>query len=122
MLLVVIDAMRADALTEASAPRLAAFARGAIQFDQHWSGGNSSRAGMFSLFYSLPATYWDAFAQLARPPVLMDLFRQHDYQLGLFASSPLYRIVALDRTALARVPEPAPRDELAIPGVQRARP
>ncbi|HTG13390.1 MAG TPA: DUF3413 domain-containing protein, partial [Candidatus Eisenbacteria bacterium] len=104
VLLVVIDAMRADALTEASAPRLAAFARGAMQFDQHWSGGNSSRAGMFSLFYSLPATYWDAFAQVARPPVLMDLFRQHDYQLGLFASSPLYRIVALDRTALARVP------------------
>ena len=45
---------------------------------------------MFSLFYSLPATYWDAFANVARPPVLMDLFRQYDYQLGLFASSPVY--------------------------------
>ena len=58
---------------------------------QHYSGGNSSRAGMFSLFYGLPATYWDAFAGLARPPVLMDLFRQYGYQLGLFASSPVYR-------------------------------
>jgi len=104
VLLVVIDGMRADALTVVGAPRLAEFARGAVQFDQHYSGGNSSRAGMFSLFYSLPATYWDAFANVARPPVVMDLFRQSNYQLGLFASSPLYRIVALDRTALARVP------------------
>jgi uncharacterized protein len=104
VLLVVIDGMRADALTETVAPRLAEFARGAIQFDQHYSGGNSSRAGMFSLFYGLPATYWDAFANIARPPVVMDLFRQYNYQFGLFASSPLYRIVALDRTALARVP------------------
>ena len=69
---------------------------------------------MFSLFYGLPATYWDAFADFARPPVLMDLFRQHDYQLGVFASSPVYRIVGLDRTALARIPNLRLRDELAL--------
>jgi uncharacterized protein len=105
VLLVVIDAMRADALTATVAPRLAEFARGAVQFDQHYSGGNSSRAGMFSLFYGIPATYWDAFANLARPPVMMDLFRQHNYQLGLFVSAPLDHGVGLDRTAFARVPD-----------------
>jgi membrane-anchored protein YejM (alkaline phosphatase superfamily) len=104
VLLVVIDAMRADALTPAIAPRLAEFANGAVRFDAHYSGGNSSRAGMFSLFYSLPPTYWDAFANLARPPVLMDLFAQYGYQFGIFASAPVYRSVALDRTALAHVP------------------
>lgn len=105
VLIVVIDAMRADALTPGVAPRLAEFTRDAIRFEGHYSGGNSSRAGMFSLFYGLPATYWDAFAAFARPPVLMDLFRQYDYQLGLFTSSPAYlSVVGLDRTALARVP------------------
>jgi len=105
VLLVVIDAMRADALAPGVAPRLAEFARGAIRFDEHYSGGNSSRAGMFSLFYGLPATYWDAFAAFARPPVLMDLFRQYDYELGIFTSSPAYlSVVGLDRTALARIP------------------
>ena len=94
VLLVVIDAMRADALTPKVAPRLAALAQGAIQFDRHYSGGNSSRAGMFSLFYGLPATYFDVFANLTRPAVLMDLFQQHEYQLGLFASMPVYRAVA----------------------------
>jgi membrane-anchored protein YejM (alkaline phosphatase superfamily) len=105
VLLVVIDAMRADALRPEVAPRMDEFAQTAIRFDEHYSGGNSSRAGLFSLFYGLPATYWDAFATFARPPVLMDLFRQYGYQFGLFASSPVYlSVVGLDRTALARVP------------------
>lgn len=104
VLLVVIDAMRADALTPDVAPRLAGLARGAIEFGRHYSGGNSSRAGMFSLFYAIPATYFDEFASRALPPVLMDVIRQHGYELGIFASSPIYRLVDLDRTAFAHVP------------------
>jgi membrane-anchored protein YejM (alkaline phosphatase superfamily) len=105
ILLVVIDAMRADALTPEVAPRLTGLARGAIEFDGHYSGGNSSRAGMFSLFYGIPATYFDEFAGRARAPVLMDVIRQHGYQLGIFASAPIYRLVDLDRTAFAHVPD-----------------
>jgi membrane-anchored protein YejM (alkaline phosphatase superfamily) len=104
VLLVVIDAMRADALTPEVAPRLSALAQSSIEFDGHYSGGNSSRAGMFSLFYAIPATYFDEFASRARPPVLMDVIRQHGYELGIFASSPIYRLVDLDRTAFAHVP------------------
>jgi membrane-anchored protein YejM (alkaline phosphatase superfamily) len=59
---------------------------------------------MFSLFYGLPATYWRAFAGVARPPVLMDLFREHGYQLGIFVTTPVHRAVGMDRTALAHVP------------------
>ena len=104
VLLVVIDAMRADALTPEAAPRLSDFAHGAIQFDQHYSGGNSSRPGIFSLFYAIPGTYFDAFASRTRSPVLMDVIREHGYELGIFASSPIYRLVELDRTAFAHVP------------------
>ena len=56
------------------------------------------------MFYAIPATYFDAFASRARPPVLMDVVRQHGYELGIFASSPIYRLVDLDRTAFAHVP------------------
>ena len=104
VVLVVIDAMRADALTPAVAPNSFDLAQHAIRFDGNFSGGNSSRAGMFSLFYGLPGTYWDAFASLTRPPLVMDLFQRYGYQLGLFSSVPVYRAAALDRTALARVP------------------
>ena len=104
VLLVIVDAMRADALTAEASPRLFDFARGAIQFDRHYSGGNSSRPGMFSLFYAIPATYFDAFASRTQSPVLMDVIRGHGYELGIFASSPIYRLVELDRTAFAHVP------------------
>jgi membrane-anchored protein YejM (alkaline phosphatase superfamily) len=115
--LVVIDGMRADSLTPAVAPALSAFAEGAVRFDAHYSGGMASRAGMFSLFYSLPATYWDAFADVAQPPVLMDLFRKYGYQLGLFASSPIYRAqIGLDRTALARIPNLRLETSSTVPG------
>ncbi|HEU5189307.1 MAG TPA: DUF3413 domain-containing protein [Methylomirabilota bacterium] len=104
VLLVVIDGMRADALN-AAAPRLSEFASSAMRFDAHYSGGNTSQTGMFSLFYGIPPTYFDAFYALARPPVLMDMFRQHGYQLGLFSSAPVSRpVVGLDRTAFAQMP------------------
>jgi len=104
VLLVIVDAMRADALTPEASPRLFDFARGAIQFDRHYSGGNSSRPGVFSLFYAIPPTYFDAFAARTRSPVLMDMMREHGYELGIFASSPIYRLVELDRTVFAHVP------------------
>jgi uncharacterized protein len=117
VLLIVVDAMRADSLTPALAPDMADFARGAMRFDAHVSGGNSSRAGMFSIFYSLPASYWDAFADDHRPPVVMDLFRKYGYELGLFASSPVYSwVVGLDRTALARVPDLRQETKSPYPG------
>jgi hypothetical protein len=104
VLLIVIDAMRADSLTPELAPRLSAFAEGSARFEHHVSGGNASRGGMFSLFYGLPPTYWDDFASLLRPSILMDLFQQHGYQLGLFVSAPANGAVGLERTAFARVP------------------
>jgi len=106
VVLIVIDAMRADSLASDTSPHMAAFAEGAQRFEAHYSGGNSSRAGMFSIFYAIPASYWDDFADDHRPPVLMDLFRRYGYQLGLFSSSPVHSwVVGLDRTALARVPD-----------------
>src|SRR5207245_9079934 len=54
--------------------------------------------------FALPPTYSAAFAARSRPVVLMYPIRQHGYELGIFASSPMYRLVDLDRTAFARVP------------------
>ena len=105
VLLIVIDGMRADSLRPAVARRMAEFAQGSLVFEAHYSGGNWSRAGMFSIFYGIPASYWDAFADDSRPPVLMDLFRSYGYELGVFTSIPVYnKNVGLNRTALARIP------------------
>src|SRR5262249_36970064 len=117
VLFTVIDAMRADSLAPDTAPHMAAFAQDARPFDAHSSGGNSWPTGMFSIFYGIPATYWDAFADDHRPPVLMDLFRQYGYELGLFSSWPMHSwVVSLDRTAFARVPNLRQETKSPYPG------
>ncbi len=106
ILLIMADAMRSDRFSEQDSPRLHAYAaeRGQV-FARHFSGGNSSRMGVFSLFYGLPPGYWSSFESLQRSSVLIDELQRRDYQLGLFTSSTMYRPVALDRTAFANVPD-----------------
>jgi len=106
LLLVVADSMRGSVLTPELAPNISRFAREkGIDFRNHFSGGNSSRMGMFSLFYGLPPGYWSSFASVQKPTVLVEELRSRDYQLGLFSSATLYRPVVLDRTAFANVPD-----------------
>jgi membrane-anchored protein YejM (alkaline phosphatase superfamily) len=105
LLIILVDAMRADVLGIGLTPNLDHYSKQrASQFNSHFSGGNSSRMGAFSLFYGLPPGYFGSFESLQKPPVLMDQLTASGYQLGLFSSSNLYRPVTLDRTAFAQVP------------------
>lgn len=106
LLFIIADSLRADVVTPELAPNISRFAaeRGA-DFRNHFSGGNSSRMGMFSLFYGLPPAYWSSFSSLQRPTVLVDELQARDYQPGLFSSATMVRPVVLDRTAFAQVPD-----------------
>lgn len=106
LLLIVADSMRGSVLTPELAPNISRFAADkAVNFRNHFSGGNSSRMGMFSLFYGLPPGYWSSFASLQKPSVLIDELQDRNFELGLFASATMYRPVVLDRTAFANVPD-----------------
>jgi membrane-anchored protein YejM (alkaline phosphatase superfamily) len=106
LLFIIVDSMRGSILTEEFAPEISRFAaRNGVTFRNHFSGGNSSRMGMFSLFYSLPPGYWETFSSVQRSPVLLDELQSRGYQLGLFSSATMYRPVVLDRTAFANVPD-----------------
>jgi membrane-anchored protein YejM (alkaline phosphatase superfamily) len=104
VLLIVADALRWDIVEQTTMPFLSGYgdAQG-LQFLQHFSGGNSSRMGVFSLFYGLPPGYWASFESMQRSSVLIDELQRQGYQLGLFSSATLYRPVTLDRTAFANV-------------------
>jgi membrane-anchored protein YejM (alkaline phosphatase superfamily) len=105
LLIILVDSMRGGMLEQGFTPSLDNFSRQrATYFSNHFSGGNSSRMGVFSLFYSLPPGYFGSFEALQKPPVLMVQLVANNYQLGLFSSSNMYRPVTLDRTAFAQVP------------------
>ncbi len=113
VLMVLIDGLRPDAIDPALMPTLAAFRAGGQDFASHSSGGNSSRAGIFTAFYGLPSTYITAFYGVQQPPVLLTELQARHYQLGLFAAPGFGTPADLDRTVFAGVPGlPGKRNDL----------
>jgi len=91
VVVLLIDSMRHDELPEETAPYLSSLQGepGWITARDHYSGGNSTKAGVFSLFYSLPVNYWDAFTAAQKPPVLMNQLKHQDYQFKVLSSATL---------------------------------
>ncbi|MDQ7074022.1 MAG: DUF3413 domain-containing protein [Gammaproteobacteria bacterium] len=124
VLLIVADTVRADVLNHAVMPHLHSFSEGAqtVNFKQHFSGGNSTQAGIFSLFYGLPATYWNDMYGNQVGPVLMSQLLKEEYRFSILSSSKLTS-PAFDRTVFSEFPnlrlfyegnEPWLRDEAVL--------
>jgi membrane-anchored protein YejM (alkaline phosphatase superfamily) len=103
------ESLRADLLDPEIMPATWALSRDAWRFTRHYSGGNGTRMGMFSMFYGVHGPYWFQFLAERRSPVLVDLLQQQGYQLGLFTSA-RFSYPEFDRTIFARVPATAMRD------------
>ena len=101
ILFIIIDAMKADMLTQELSPNILQFSKDKIVFKNHYSGGNSSKMGVFSLFYGVPSTYCKYFESIGKSPLLIDTLVNSAYQFGIFSSAPLYRPTSIDRTVFA---------------------
>jgi len=100
------ESLRWDALDPEIMPAASELARDGWRFTRHYSGGNGTRMGMFSMFYGLDGPYWFEFLAERRGPVLVDVLQQQGYQLGLFTSA-RFSYPEFDRTIWARVPASA---------------
>lgn len=113
ILLLLLDSWNYRAMDSAVTPNIARFADGAQLFRDHYSGSNGTRTGVFSLFYSLPGTYWyDVLAAKTRPVLIDQLLACH-YQFGVFTSASLIS-PPFDQTIFAGV-QGIP---LHVPGAQ----
>lgn len=89
ILIVVIDSWRDDQLTPEIMPNTFKFAQKSQVFENHKSGSNMTTGGIFSMFYGIPATYFDQFTELQIPPVLIQEIQRQNYQLSILSSSTL---------------------------------
>ncbi|MEZ5562466.1 MAG: DUF3413 domain-containing protein [Gammaproteobacteria bacterium] len=103
ILFIVVDALRPDRISPENTPYIATFAAQGLQFRDHYSGGNSSRMGFFSMFYGLPSTYWQAFNDTQRQPVLMDQLAARGYEITAFSSVGFGSPARIDHTLFAAV-------------------
>lgn len=104
ILVIGIDAWRFDDANREVTPNIANFGQDATRFTHHLSGGNSTQAGLFSLFYGLPATYWEEFQSSQTRPQLMQALADLNYQFAIYSSAPL-NSPPFDRTIFSKIPQ-----------------
>lgn len=89
VLIIMVDTWRHDSMNQTVMPNIHQFSQEMLQFQDHWSGGNSTEPGVFTLFYSIPPNYWGAFLRQEKPPVIINQFLKDGYEMGIFTSAPL---------------------------------
>lgn len=102
IIVILIDSWRFDALDAQVTPNIDAFAQRAVRFMDHHSGGNATRIGVFSLFYSIPGTYWHRMLAERQGPVIITQFLQQGYDVHVFRSAPLFS-PEFDRTVFTQI-------------------
>lgn len=98
------ESWRYDMLNEEVMPEVHAFAKKSQWFQNHYSGGNGTRMGMFSMFYGLYGSYWFPFLAERKGPVLMDRILDQKYQIDLHTSAE-FTYPEFDKTLFAQVPK-----------------
>jgi membrane-anchored protein YejM (alkaline phosphatase superfamily) len=87
IVILVIDSLRADMLSEENMPITKAFAAEARVFQDHLSGGNATRFGIFSMLYGLHGSYWKPIYNEQRSPVLVDSLLELGYSMKVLSSA-----------------------------------
>jgi membrane-anchored protein YejM (alkaline phosphatase superfamily) len=98
------ESFRWDLLDPEITPNLWKFSKKAVNFKQHYSGGNRTRMGMFSMFYGLYAPYWYSFQEQKIRPQLMKQITDHNYQLEINTSQS-FSYPELRDTLFTQIPE-----------------
>jgi len=86
---ILIDSFRYDMFSPEISPEVYGFSKKCSVFRNHYSGGNCSRFGVFSLFYGLHGSYWFRFLSERRAPVFMDSLKNLGYDFKIFAAAKL---------------------------------
>ena len=104
IIMLVGESFRWDLLDPKITPNLWKLSSKSIRFEQHYSGGNRTRMGLFSMFYGLYAPYWYSFERQRIAPALMEFIRSKNYQLALHTSQS-FDYPELRHTLFTGIPE-----------------
>jgi membrane-anchored protein YejM (alkaline phosphatase superfamily) len=117
----VAESMRFDMLDPKIMPNLWDFSQQALRLEHHYSGGNLTQMGVFSMFYGLYGNYWFPMHSARRSPVLMDVMQQRGYRFSLHTSQ-RFSFPAFDKTIFVGM-KPEDMHELSggAPAWQRDR-
>jgi len=107
-------------LTEEIMPNTWRFSQYNSRFNNHYSGGNGTRLGMFSQFYGLYGSYWFDALEGRQSPLLIDTLIDNDYDITAFTSA-RFTYPEFDKTIFSRIPESSLREYYQGKGWERDR-
>lgn len=99
----VSESWRADTLNREIMPATSAFAAQAQNFKLHYSGGNGTRIGVFSMMTGVPGSYWEQFLKNNRSAPMIDVLQAQGYQMSFYTSA-AFSYPEFDRTIFSKVP------------------
>ena len=99
----VAESWRSDTVIPDLMPSTVAFAERALWFKNHYSGGNCTRMGVFSMFYGVYGCYWFPFLAAERGPVLVDRLLDGGWQF-MVSTSARFTFPEFDKTVWSRFP------------------
>ncbi|MDD4155997.1 MAG: sulfatase-like hydrolase/transferase [Candidatus Cloacimonetes bacterium] len=102
IMVIVIDAWRFDMFNQDTTPHIYNYSKNNLIFENHFSGGNASRFGVFSLLYGMYGTYWQQFLQTQSTPVLIDKLSELNYNFKITSSTKL-TYPEFRRTAFSKI-------------------
>jgi len=104
ILWLVSESWRADTLNDEIMPATWTFAQQAQNFRLHYSGGNGTRIGIFTMLTGVPGTYWASFLENHRGSPFIELLQKQDYQMSFYTSAK-FSYPEFDKTVFSQVPK-----------------
>lgn len=89
ILMLVVDSLRADQLTAEIMPHTYGLKNRSLVFNNHFSTGNATRYGLFSLMYGLSPSYWKPMLATEQGSILLERTQALGYEHFIYGSSTL---------------------------------
>lgn len=97
-----IDSLRSDVVDAITTPNLYKIAQQNLYYKKHFSGGNTTRSGVFTFFYGIPPIYWKNALYSNLKPALFSILESKGYEILAFASANLFN-PEFNRTVFTRI-------------------
>ncbi|GAK57224.1 putative sulfatase, transmembrane protein [Candidatus Vecturithrix granuli] len=104
MIWIIVDAWRSNMLNAEVSPHIWEFSKKALVFNNHYSGGNASRFGIFSLLFGVYSYYWHQFLGARQSSAFIDELLDLGYDFQIVSSTRL-TYPEFRKTAFIKIPE-----------------
>ena len=104
IVMVVIESLRQQDIDSSTAPFYTELGKESVQAKNHYTGGNTTHFGLFSLLYGLNPYYFHDFRLSQAPPVGISLLRENGYSVYSTTARTM-RWYDMDKFMLGKNPE-----------------